>query len=119
MSKSKIVHIENPGKGFWEQIQVEGKEFYAFYNPVTDTRKTESINYDHFHPGKTTEDARATGCRVSEGLLLTARARGINALCGSHVHSNLSIISDDVYDGNCYGLLHKMRNRKRGKRPRM
>lgn len=55
--ETPIIHIENAGRGFWEQIQVDGKELYVFYNPSNELMKNENIEYDHYHPsGETTDD---------------------------------------------------------------
>lgn len=46
----------SPGKGLWEQVQVDGELKYAFYYPRDDHHETERIEYDTFNPGETTEE---------------------------------------------------------------
>jgi len=45
----KIIHVESPGKGFWEQIDVDGVHKYVFYRPPTEIMKSEALSYDTFH----------------------------------------------------------------------
>jgi hypothetical protein len=56
IKEPKIIRIPYPGEGYWEQIENGEGYCYVFFYPVDGLRKTESIAYDHFHPGETTED---------------------------------------------------------------
>jgi hypothetical protein len=67
----KIVRVESPGKGFYEQVEVDGRSLYVVYNhPSTlksalnkrlaaqgkDTFPEESISTEQFMPGDSGED---------------------------------------------------------------
>jgi len=66
----KIVRIESPGEGFWEQVEVEGKPTYAFYSGDLGLRRKlrernpalplESISYGDSRPGESNEEVSIT-----------------------------------------------------------
>ena len=66
----KIVRIESPGEGFWEQVEVDGKSTYAFYSGDLELRRKlrernpalplESISYGDSRPGESTEAVSIT-----------------------------------------------------------
>jgi hypothetical protein len=67
----KIVRVESPGKGFWEQVEVDGRSLYVIYNPPTmlkdalnkrltaqgkDPLPEESLSTELFMPGESGDD---------------------------------------------------------------
>jgi hypothetical protein len=68
----KIIHLEHPGEKFWEQVEVDGANQYAFYSPLTELRENiiksqeekglqplprESISTGGSQPGPSSEDS--------------------------------------------------------------
>jgi hypothetical protein len=52
----RVIRVPYPGERYWEQIETAEGSCYVFFYPVDGLRKTESIAYDHFHPGESTDD---------------------------------------------------------------
>jgi hypothetical protein len=56
----KVIRVPYPGDGYWEQIENSEGSCYVFFYPPNNLRKTESIAYDHFHPGEQNENYSIT-----------------------------------------------------------